>query len=72
MSNEELKFINDELFVYIPIPQYGDGICKIQLIMTKEVFQECYNRWIKPQVQIVCNSCSQKEKDECLENEVEE
>lgn len=49
MSEEELRFEDDKLFVYTPLPQYGDGICKVQLVMTKEIFQECYKRWVEPQ-----------------------
>ena len=49
MTEEKLKFVDDKLFVYTPLPQYGDGICKAQLIMTKEIFQECYKRWVEPQ-----------------------
>ncbi len=48
MGNEELKFVDDKLFVYTPLPQYGDGICKVQLVMTKEIFQACYKKWIEP------------------------
>lgn len=48
MRDEELKFIGDNLFVYTPIPPY-DGTCRVQLVMTKEIFQECYKKWIKPQ-----------------------
>lgn len=46
MRKEELKFVNDKLFVYAPIPGHHN-ICKAQLVMTKEIFQECYKRWIK-------------------------
>lgn len=47
---EELKFIGDDkLFVYTPLPQYGQGTYETRLVMTKEVFQECYKRWIEPQ-----------------------
>lgn len=49
MGKEELKFDGDKLFVYTPLPQYGDGICKVQLVMTKEIFQACYKRWIETQ-----------------------
>ena len=49
MIKEELKFVDDKLLVYTPIPQYGDGIYKTQLVMTKEIFQECYKKWIEPQ-----------------------
>lgn len=49
MDKEELRFENDELYHYYPLPQYGKGISKRDLVMTKEVFIECYNRWIKEQ-----------------------
>ena len=50
MEKEELDFVDDELFVYIPLPKYGDGrMYKKQLVMTKEVFRECYKRWIESQ-----------------------
>lgn len=52
MTEGKLKFVDDKLFVYIPLPQYGggeSGIYKAQLVMTKEIFQECYKRWIKEQ-----------------------
>lgn len=50
MTNEgELKFIDDKLFCYTPLPQYGAGICEQRLVITKEIFQECYKRWIEPQ-----------------------
>lgn len=45
MRKEELKFVDDKLFVYAPIPGHHN-ICKAQLVMTKEIFQECYKRWI--------------------------
>lgn len=49
MKAEELRFIDDALFLYIQLPQYGDNTCKAQLVMTKGIFQECYKRWIEPQ-----------------------
>jgi hypothetical protein len=47
MAESKLEFVDDKLFVYTPCPQYGDGICKVHLVMTKEIFQECYKRWIE-------------------------
>jgi len=44
---EHLKFEDDKLYYYRPLPQYGGGICKKELVMTKEIFIECYKRWIK-------------------------
>ncbi len=55
MSEEELRFDDDKLFAYTPLPQYGDEIYKVQLVMTKEIFQECYKRWIEPQESEVKN-----------------
>ena len=49
MNKEELKFIDGKLFVYTPLPQYGEGMCESHLVMTKEIFQECYKRWIEEQ-----------------------
>ncbi len=46
---EKLEFVDDKLFVYTPIPQYGDGVYKTKLVMTKEIFQECYKKWIDTQ-----------------------
>lgn len=46
MNEEELRFENDELYHYFPLPQYGEGIAKKDLVMTKEVFVECFKKWI--------------------------
>lgn len=37
---------------------------KTNVVMTKEIFQECYEKWIKPDVQIVCKSCACRKKGE--------
>lgn len=47
MMNEHLEIEGNNLYHYLPLPQYGDGICKKDLVMTKEIFIECYNKWIK-------------------------
>ena len=47
---QTLEFINDEVYVKTPLPQYQlavGEVCKHELVMTKEIFQECYKRWIK-------------------------
>ena len=49
MIEPELRFEDDKLFSYTPLPQYGEGIYKVELVMTKEIFQECYKKWVEPQ-----------------------
>ena len=49
MNGAELRFEDDELYCYTPLPQHGEGICKVELVMTKEIFCECYKRWIESQ-----------------------
>ena len=49
MIEEELRFVDDKLFVYTHLPQFGEEIYKVQLVMTKEIFKECYKKWVKPQ-----------------------
>ena len=41
---EKIIFEEDKCFVEMPI--YSNFV-KRQLVMTKEVFIECYNKWIK-------------------------
>ena len=49
MYEERLEFENDKLYHYFPLPQYGEGVARKDLVMTKEVFVECYRRWIEGQ-----------------------
>jgi hypothetical protein len=44
-SKEELVFIDDKLYAVMPLPTNPD-FNVYQLIMTKEIFEECYNQWI--------------------------
>ena len=57
VSEPKLEFENDELYLRTPLRQYGEGIYDTRLVMTKEIFQECYKRWIDP----LCPNCG-----ECL------
>ena len=47
MNDAELKFEDDKLWCIVPLPQYGKDVCRRELVMTKEVFVACYNKWIK-------------------------
>lgn len=38
---------DDDVIKYTPMPRIGED--KTEVIMTKEIFQECYKRWIEPQ-----------------------
>lgn len=40
---------NDVVIKYIPMPEIGEYTYKTDIVMTKEVFQECYKKWIEPQ-----------------------
>ena len=49
MNEPFLKFQDDNLYVYTLLPLYGKDIYKVDLIMTKDIFRECYKKWIEPQ-----------------------
>ena len=51
MTEQKFQFDDDKLLIYTPLPQYGADtkMYEVRLIMTKEIFQECYKRWIEPQ-----------------------
>ncbi len=34
---------------YTPMPEIGENTYKTEVVMTKEIFQECYKRWIESQ-----------------------
>lgn len=45
----EIKTIDNEevLEKITPISQYGEDICKIETVISKEAFLLCYNAWVK-------------------------
>lgn len=49
ITDETLIFEDDKLYRCCPLPQYGEGICKKELVMTKELFIECFKKWIEEQ-----------------------
>lgn len=38
---------NDKLVRYIPHPELGEHVYRTDVIITKEMFIECYEKWIK-------------------------
>ena len=46
MTIEKFVFDGDLLYKHTPLLEYGDGIARAELVMTKEVFIECYKRWV--------------------------
>lgn len=44
-----LEFRGDDLYLVEPVVGYGDGalVCRQTLVMTKDIFIACYNKWIK-------------------------
>ena len=43
----ELK--DDTVIKNTPMPEVGENIYKSEVVMTKEIFKECYKKWIEPQ-----------------------
>ena len=39
----------DVVFKHTPMPTIGENIYKTEVVMTKEIFQECYKKWVEPQ-----------------------
>ena len=51
MTREELIFDDDKLYRVVPLIVFGDDVCTKELIITKEIFIECYKKWIEPQAE---------------------
>jgi hypothetical protein len=43
----ELK--DDVVIKNTPMPEVGENIYKSEVVMTKEIFQECYKKWVESQ-----------------------
>ena len=52
MNKIYFEIEDDVIIRCTPMPQFGENIYKDEVIMTKEVFQECYKKWIKSQEEI--------------------
>ena len=39
----------DVVIKYTPMPAIGENIYKTEIVMNKEIFQECYKKWVEPQ-----------------------
>ena len=40
---------DDVVIKYTPMPEIGKNFYKTEVVMTKEIFQECYKKWIESQ-----------------------
>lgn len=49
MSEIYFEVEDDVVIKYTPMPEIGESTYKTEVVMTKEIFQECYKRWIKLQ-----------------------
>lgn len=49
MSSVYFEVKDDVVIKYTPIPERGENIYEYKVVMTKEIFQECYKKWIESQ-----------------------
>lgn len=49
MSEIYFEVVDDAVIKYKPMPEIGEHIYKPEVVMTKEIFQECYKKWIVSQ-----------------------
>lgn len=49
MDKIYFKVEDDVVIKYTPMPEIGKKFYKTEVVMTKEIFQECYKKWVEPQ-----------------------
>ena len=49
MSKIYFKVEDDVVIKHTPMPEIGENTYKTEVVMTKEIFQECYKKWIESQ-----------------------
>ena len=40
---------DDVVIRHTPMPEIGENIYKTEVVMTKDIFRECYKKWIESQ-----------------------
>jgi hypothetical protein len=61
MSEIRFEVKDDALIRYTFGAEMGESTCKLEVVLTKKIFQECYEKWIKPQEtqeEKSCNNCN--------------
>ena len=48
MNKIHFEVKDDVVIRYMPMPEAGEDIYKTEVVMTKEIFQECYKKWVDP------------------------
>lgn len=46
MSEINFEVVDDVVIKSTPMPEMGENIYKTEVVITKEIFQECYKKWI--------------------------
>ncbi len=49
MSKIYFEVEDNVVMKYTPMPEMGEDVYKGEVVMTKKIFQECYEKWIEPQ-----------------------
>ncbi len=47
MSKIYFELEDNVVIKYTPIPEIGENIYKTEVVMDKETFIKCFNKWIK-------------------------
>ena len=47
MDDVKFEIKDNKLIRYTPLPQYGQGICQMDVVMDRKTFIECFNKWVR-------------------------
>ena len=49
MNKISFEIVDDTVIKYTQMPEIRENVYKTEVVMTKEIFQECYKKWIMSQ-----------------------
>ena len=49
MSEIYFEVEGDVVIKYTPMTEIAENTYKTDVVLTKEIFQECYKKWVEPQ-----------------------
>lgn len=51
MSKIYFEVDGDVVIKHTPMSEIGENAYKTEVVITKEIFQECYKKWIEPRAE---------------------
>ena len=49
MNDIYFRIVDDTVIKHMPMPEIGENMYRTEIVMTKDIFQECFKKWVESQ-----------------------